>query len=52
MRQFSVHRAVILFMVTVYTVAEEMGKDSAVVHSDNTARPQTVSRKTNPRHGT
>ncbi len=39
------------FMVTVISVREEM-RDAipAVVHVDGTARPQTVSRKTNPRY--
>lgn len=39
------------FMVTVISVREEM-RDTipAVVHVDGTARPQTVSRKTNPRY--
>jgi len=39
------------FMVTVLSVAEEY-KDHipAVVHIDGTARPQTVSRRTNPRY--
>jgi len=39
------------FMVTVVTVAEEQRQHiPAVVHVDGTARPQTVSRKTNPRY--
>ena len=39
------------FMVTVLGVREEMrDKIPAVVHVDGTARPQTVSRKTNPRY--
>ena len=39
------------FMVTVLAVREEMrDKIPAVVHVDGTARPQTVSRKTNPRY--
>jgi carbamoyltransferase len=39
------------FMVTVFTVAEDQrARIPAVVHVDNTARPQTVSRKTNPRY--
>jgi carbamoyltransferase len=39
------------FMVTVISVREEM-RDAipAVVHVDGTARPQTVSQKTNPRY--
>lgn len=39
------------FMITVLSVAEEY-KDRipAVVHVDGTARPQTVSRRTNPRY--
>jgi carbamoyltransferase len=39
------------FMVTVFAVAEEQrARIPAVIHVDNTARPQTVSRKTNPRY--
>jgi carbamoyltransferase len=39
------------FMVTVLAVREEMrDKIPAVVHVDGTARPQTVSRNTNPRY--
>lgn len=39
------------FMVTVIAVAEgQRARIPAVVHIDNTARPQTVSRKTNPRY--
>jgi carbamoyltransferase len=39
------------FMVTVFTVAEnQRGIIPAVVHIDQTARPQTVSRRTNPRY--
>jgi carbamoyltransferase len=39
------------FMVTVLHVAEEKrGAIPAVVHVDGTARPQTVSRRTNPRY--
>lgn len=39
------------FMVTVFTVAEDQrDRIPAVVHVDNTARPQTVSQKTNPRY--
>lgn len=39
------------FMVTVLAVRAEMrDKIPAVVHVDGTARPQTVSRKTNPRY--
>jgi carbamoyltransferase len=39
------------FMITVFTVAEEQrDRIPAVVHVDGTARPQTVSRKTNPRY--
>ena len=39
------------FMVTVFQVAEGMDERiPAVVHVDGTARPQTVSRKTNPRY--
>jgi carbamoyltransferase len=39
------------FMVTVFTVAEDQrARIPAVVHVDNTARPQTVSRETNPRY--
>jgi carbamoyltransferase len=39
------------FMVTVFTVAEgQRERIPAVVHVDNTARPQTVSRPTNPRY--
>ena len=39
------------FMVTVFTVAEgQRARIPAVVHVDNTARPQTVSRETNPRY--
>jgi len=39
------------FMVTVFTVAEgQRERVPAVVHVDNTARPQTVSRSTNPRY--
>jgi carbamoyltransferase len=39
------------FMVTVLNVRDEV-RDAlpAVVHVDGTARPQTVSRKTNPRY--
>lgn len=38
------------FMITVLSVAEEQrAAIPAVVHVDGTARPQTVSRKTNPR---
>jgi carbamoyltransferase len=39
------------FMITVLAVAEEKrGAIPAVVHVDGTARPQTVSRATNPRY--
>lgn len=39
------------FMVTVFSVAEDQrGRIPAVVHVDGTARPQTVSRKWNPRY--
>lgn len=39
------------FMVTVLSVVEsERANIPAVVHVDGTARPQTVSRKTNPRY--
>lgn len=39
------------FMVTVFTAAEDQrARIPAVVHVDNTARPQTVSRETNPRY--
>jgi carbamoyltransferase len=39
------------FMVTVISVAEgQRERIPAVVHVDGTARPQTVSRKTNPRY--
>jgi carbamoyltransferase len=39
------------FMVTVFTVTEEQrSRIPAVVHIDQTARPQTVSRRTNPRY--
>ncbi len=39
------------FMITVLEVAEEYkAKIPAVVHVDGTARPQMVSRKTNPRY--
>ncbi len=39
------------YMVTVVDVAEEYrSKVPAVVHVDGSARPQTVSRKTNPRY--
>jgi len=39
------------FMITVLAVAEDYReKIPAVVHVDGTARPQTVSRKTNPRY--
>jgi carbamoyltransferase len=39
------------FMVTVFTVVEEQRATiPAVVHIDHTARPQTVSRRTNPRY--
>ena len=39
------------FMITVLHVAESQAKSfPAVVHVDGTARPQTVSRKTNPRY--
>lgn len=39
------------FMITVLSVAEEYRRRiPAVVHVDGTARPQTVSRKTNPRY--
>jgi carbamoyltransferase len=39
------------FMITVLAVAEEQRERiPAVVHVDGTARPQTVSRKTNPRY--
>lgn len=39
------------YMVTVFTVPEEQRtRIPAVVHVDNTARPQTVSRATNPRY--
>jgi carbamoyltransferase len=39
------------FMVTVLSVAEDQRERiPAVVHVDGTARPQTVSRKTNPRY--
>ncbi|HEX8459768.1 MAG TPA: carbamoyltransferase C-terminal domain-containing protein [Pyrinomonadaceae bacterium] len=39
------------FMVTVLHVAEDkQGAIPAVVHVDGTARPQTVSRRTNPRY--
>ncbi|MCI0565220.1 MAG: nodulation protein, partial [Nitrososphaera sp.] len=38
------------FMITVLSVAEDQrSRIPAVVHVDGTARPQTVSRKTNPR---
>jgi carbamoyltransferase len=38
-------------MVTVFTVAEDQrARIPAVVHVDNTARPQTVNRATNPRY--
>lgn len=47
---FGVHRHD-PFMVTVFTVAEnQRARIPAVVHVDNTARPQTVSRRTNPRY--
>jgi carbamoyltransferase len=39
------------FMITVLTVAEgQQQRVPAVVHVDGTARPQTVSRNTNPRY--
>jgi carbamoyltransferase len=39
------------FMITVLHVAEKQAKRfPAVVHVDSTARPQTVSRQTNPRY--
>jgi carbamoyltransferase len=39
------------FMITVLSVAEkERSSIPAVVHVDGTARPQTVSRRTNPRY--
>ena len=39
------------FMITVLNVTEEKrAAIPAVVHVDGTARPQTVSRKTNPRY--
>ena len=39
------------FMITVLTVADDQkARIPAVVHVDGTARPQTVSRKTNPRY--
>ena len=39
------------FMITVLSVvAQERARIPAVVHVDGTARPQTVSRKTNPRY--
>jgi carbamoyltransferase len=39
------------FMVTVHPVlADQRAKIPAVVHVDGTARPQTVSRQTNPRY--
>ncbi|MGD9588983.1 MAG: carbamoyltransferase [Pyrinomonadaceae bacterium] len=39
------------FMITVIAVAEDYrGRIPAVVHVDGTARPQMVSRKTNPRY--
>lgn len=39
------------FMITVlHVVEEQQGRFPAVVHVDGTARPQTVSRKTNPRY--
>ncbi len=39
------------FMVTVFTVAgDQRARIPAVVHVDDTARPQTVSRETNPRY--
>jgi len=39
------------FMITVLSVAEEQRERiPAVVHVDGTARPQTVSRQTNPRY--
>jgi carbamoyltransferase len=39
------------FMVTVFTAAEgQRALIPAVVHVDDTARPQTVSRETNPRY--
>ncbi len=39
------------FMITVLRVAsEQAGRFPAVVHIDGTARPQTVSRQTNPRY--
>lgn len=47
---FGVHRRD-PFMVTVFTVAEDQrARIPAVVHVDNTARPQTVSHTTNPRY--
>ena len=47
---FGVHRRD-PFMVTVFTVAEgQRERIPAVVHVDNTARPQTVSRAANPRY--
>jgi len=47
---FGVHRHD-PFMVTVFAVAEDQrARIPAVVHVDNTARPQTVSRETNPRY--
>ena len=39
------------FMITVlHVAAEQQERFPAVVHVDGTARPQTVSRKTNPRY--
>jgi carbamoyltransferase len=39
------------FMITVFSVVEEQrDRIPAVVHVDGTTRPQTVSRKTNPRY--
>jgi carbamoyltransferase len=39
------------FMITVlHVTADQQGRFPAVVHVDGTARPQTVSRKTNPRY--
>jgi carbamoyltransferase len=47
---FGVHRRD-PFMVTVFMVAEgQRERIPAVVHVDNTARPQTVSRAANPRY--
>lgn len=45
------HRLHAPFMITVHPVVPEMRPViPAVVHVDGTARPQTVSRKTNPRY--